>query len=109
MKKRAKKKSALMRPIIALVLITVAFLVFFAINAAPLIEFATVRNPDVVTVNTIAKHTQNCLLAVIFEVVALIVCISKIRSRKQDLEFELRDPLIEFTEKDYIKVFFSKL
>ena len=109
MKKRAKEKSALMRPIIALVLITVAFLVFFAINAAPLIEFATVRNPDVVTVNTIKKHTQNCLLSFIFEVVALIVCISKIRSRKQDLEFELRDPLVEFTEKDYIKIFFGKL
>ena len=98
-----------MRPIIALVLITVAFLVFFAINAAPLIEFATVRNPDVVTVNTIMKHTRNCLLAVIFEVVALIVCISKIRSRKYDLDLELRDPLVEFTEKDYIKVFFNKL
>lgn len=109
MKKRAKEKSALMRPIIALVLITVAFLVFFAINAAPLIEFATVRNPDVVTINTIKNHTQNCLLAVIFEVVALIVCISKIRSRKYDLDLELRDPLVEFTEKDYIKVFFSKL
>ena len=109
MKKRAKKKSALMRPIIALVLITVAFLVFFAINAAPLIKFATVRNPDVVTINTIKKHTQNCLLSFIFEVVALIVCISKIRSRKYDLDLELRDPLVEFTEKDYIKVFFNKL
>lgn len=109
MKKRAKKKSALMRPIIALVLITVAFLVFFAINAAPFIRFIIAQDPDLMTVSDGSTRLVICAWTFIFEVVALIVCISKIRSRKYDLDLELRDPLVEFTEKDYIKVFFSKL
>ena len=109
MKKRAKRKSALLRPIIALILITVALLVVFVINAIPLTEFITVRNPDLMTINAGEKHTTSCLLAFISEVVALIVCISKIRSRKQDLDFELRDSLVEFNEKDYIKTFFGNM
>lgn len=109
MKKRAKRKSALLRPIIALVLITVAFLVFFAINAAPFIRFIIAQDPDLMTVSDGSTRLFICAWTFIFEVVALIVCISKIRSRKYDLDLELRDPLVEFTEKDYIKVFFGKL